>query len=119
MIDATIIRAHACAAGQTKDSGNEEALGRSCGGFSTKIHAMVDALGNPVSFSLTAGQRHDKQGIPLTKELKDTTLLADRIYDIDAFLKTLAQQNVKAVIPPKKTAKSSAPTTNISTKRAI
>ena len=105
MIDATVIRSHACAAGQSKNSADEEALGRSCGGFSTKIHAVVDALGSPVAFSLTAGQRHDKHGIPLTKDLKGTTLLADRIYDIDAFLKALAQQNVTAVIPPKKTAK--------------
>jgi transposase len=80
---------------------------------------MVDALGNPVAFSLTAGQRHDKHGIPLTKDLEDTTLLADKGYDSDAFLKKLKKQGVTAVIPPKKTAKSSAPTTNISTVSAI
>jgi transposase len=105
MIDATIIRAHACAAGQAKDSADIEALGRSCGGFSTKIHGLVDALGNPVSFSLTAGPRHDKHGIPLTKDLADTTLLADKGYDSDAFLKKLKKKGVQAVIPPKKTEK--------------
>lgn len=56
MIDSTIVRAHACAAGYKKDSQLDEALGRSRGGFSTKIHALVDALGNPLKFVLTAGQ---------------------------------------------------------------
>ena len=45
MIDATIVRSHASAAGY----GNQDAegFGRSRGGFTTKIHAEVDALGNP------------------------------------------------------------------------
>lgn len=45
MIDATIIRAHPCAAGYRKGQHDREALGRSKGGFTTKIHAVVDALG--------------------------------------------------------------------------
>ena len=36
-----------------------QALGRSRGGFSTKIHVSVDALGNPLRFILTGGQQHD------------------------------------------------------------
>lgn len=36
-----------------------QALGRSRGGFSTKVHASVDALGNPLRFILTAGQEAD------------------------------------------------------------
>jgi transposase len=105
MLDATIVRAHACSAGQAKDPADKEALGRSCGGFSTKVHAMVDALGNPVAFSLTPGQHHDQHGMPLTKNLKNTVLLADKGYDSDMFLKRLEQQGVKAVIPTKKTVK--------------
>ena len=46
MIDSTIVRAHACSAGLGKDSQEKEGLGRSKGGFTTKIHAMVDALGS-------------------------------------------------------------------------
>ena len=44
-----------------KKSGGQEAqaLGRSRGGFSTKVHIAVDALGNPLRLILTAGQRHD------------------------------------------------------------
>ncbi len=48
MIDATIVRAHACSAGYKKNSQEQEALGRSKGGFTTKIHALVDDLGNPL-----------------------------------------------------------------------
>jgi transposase len=53
MIDATIVRAHACSARYKKDSGDQECLGQSKGGFTTKIHALLDALGNPLKFILT------------------------------------------------------------------
>lgn len=59
MIDATVVRAHACASGYKKDGNESQALGRSKGGFTTKIHALVDGLGNPVKFILTEGNRHD------------------------------------------------------------
>lgn len=64
MIDATIVRAHACAAGYEKDNQKEQALGRCVGGFSSKINAMVDALGNPLKFILSAGQQHDIKAAP-------------------------------------------------------
>jgi transposase len=50
LIDSTIVRAHACAAGACGSAAEDEALGRSRGGFSTKIHALTDALGNPLKF---------------------------------------------------------------------
>ena len=59
MIDSTIIRAHPCAAGYQKDSGQAQALGRSKGEFTTKIHTVVDGLGQALKFSLTPGQSHD------------------------------------------------------------
>ena len=62
MIDSTIVRAHQHSAGAKKSSPDEEAIGRSRGGLSTKIHATVDALGNPTSFLLTPGQAHDLAG---------------------------------------------------------
>ena len=72
MIDATIVRAHACSAGYKKNSQAQECLGRRKGGFTTKIHAVVDALGNPLKFILTAGQRNDiTQGEPLIKDFKN------------------------------------------------
>jgi hypothetical protein len=53
MIDVTSIRAHACTGGYEKNTQEIHALGRSKGGFSTKIHAAVDALGNPLRFMMT------------------------------------------------------------------
>ena len=48
-----------------------EAIGRSVGGLSTKIHATVDALGNPVNFYITQGQVSDIEGAEvLIAELK-------------------------------------------------
>jgi transposase len=63
LIDSTIVRAHPCAAGARK-SEEDPALGRSRGGFSTKIHVKVDALGNPLEFLLSAGQVSDVSQAP-------------------------------------------------------
>jgi transposase len=106
MIDATIVRAHACSAGYKKDSQDQEALGRSKGGFTTKVHALVDALGNPLKFILTPGQRHDiTQADSLVQELENTMLLADKGYDSNALVEQLEGQKCIAVIPPKKNRK--------------
>jgi hypothetical protein len=40
-----------------KKAGEDQAIGRSRGGLSTKIHARVDALGNPIAFCLSAAKR--------------------------------------------------------------
>src|SRR5580658_789795 len=55
MIDSTIVRAHQHSTGSQK-AGEDQAIGRSGGGLSTKIHALVDALGNPIDFFLTGGE---------------------------------------------------------------
>ena len=58
LIDSKITRTHAYAVGAAGSNAEAEALGRSKGGFTTKIHAITDALGNPLDFILTgAGQR--------------------------------------------------------------
>lgn len=102
MIDSTIVRAHACAAGYGKDSQSKEALGRSKGGFSTKIHILTDALGNPLKFALTAGQRNDiTQAKKLCESIFDSTVMADKAYDCDDFVETLADQNCDQNIPPR------------------
>jgi transposase len=106
MIDATIVRAHACSAGYKKGRQDEEALGRSKGGFTTKIHALVDALGNPLKFILTSGQRHDiTQAESLLKNMKNTTVIADKGYDSNALIQAIEQQKSIAVIPPKQNRK--------------
>jgi transposase len=98
MIDASIIRANQCAAGYEK--GSNENLGRSCGGFSTKIHALVDALGNPVKFVLSPGNESDiTHAEELTKNLENTAVLGDKGYDSKKFVAFLEAKNCAAIIP--------------------
>ena len=105
LIDSTVVRAHPCAAGAPKEKGGQEkqALGKSVGGFSTKIHVTVDALGNPLRLLLTGGQRSDSiQAIALLEGFDFEALLADRGYDTDKILDFVAQNDAEAVIPAKK-----------------
>lgn len=71
--------------------------------MSTKIHALVDALGNPVGFCLTGGQEHDLVGADeLLPAMQADTLIADKAYDADErVLAPLAEAGKTAVIPPK------------------
>jgi len=88
-----------------KKSGGQEsqALGRSRGGFSTKIHIAVDALGNPLRLILTAGQRHDSpQASALIDGFEPQVLIADKGYDSGPLLESIITRGILAVIPPKK-----------------
>jgi transposase len=77
-------------------------MGRSRGGLTTKIHAVVDANGNPFHLKLTEGQAHDGRSADdmLDSVGKGQTLLADRAYDSDALRNTLAERGAKANIKP-------------------
>ena len=84
----------------------EQALGRSRGGFSTKIHVTVDGLGYPLRLHLTAGQRHDIiKTHDLTVDLEFDHLIADRSYGAQAFVDDLRARGIEVVIPPNKNAK--------------
>ncbi|VAX38902.1 Mobile element protein [hydrothermal vent metagenome] len=50
---------------------DDHALGRSCGGFSTKIHIVCDANGLPLHFHLTAGQTHESTVLDILLEKTD------------------------------------------------
>jgi transposase len=105
LLDSTVIRAHPCAAGAPKAQGGQEeqALGRSVGGFSTKIHVITDSLGNPLRLLLTGGQCGDApQALPLMKGFDFESILADRGYDSDEILAFIGQQDAQAIIPSKK-----------------
>lgn len=85
-----------------KNGAKAQALGRSRGGFSTKVHALTDALGYPIKFILTGGQESDiGQAENLLIGIQAGTLLADKGYDADALLDTLKEKSIDAVIPPK------------------
>lgn len=105
LLDSTVVRAHACAAGAVKNPAEpdlDEALGRSRGGFSTKIHILVDALGNPLEFILTAGQVADvTQAEALLAGQHAQYGIMDKAYDADRVLKQLELQGIIPVIPPK------------------
>jgi len=84
-------------------------MGRSRGGLTTKIHALVDADGLPIKLSLTAGQVHDsKPALELIKGISQhATLLADKAYDTDALQAFAAERSAWANIPPKSNRKQS------------
>ena len=77
-------------------------MGRSRGGLTTKIHAVVDANGNPITLKLSEGQAHDGRS---AADLLDTVqpgqiLLADRGYDSDALREKMAERGAWANIKP-------------------
>jgi len=75
--------------------------------LSTKIHAMVDALGNPVGFFLTPGQAHDLQGADaLLPQMQADKLLADKAFDADdRVIEPLRAAGKTPVIPNKSSRK--------------
>ena len=85
-----------------KNETNDEGIGRSRGGLTSKIHCTVDALGNPVKFILTGGEIHDSV---CAENLLDGTnpdyVLGDKAYDSDKILNKISEIGAVAVIPPK------------------
>ena len=77
-------------------------MGRSRGGLTTKIHALVDANGNPIAIKLTEGQAHDGRAAAdlFASVQKGQILLADRAYDSDALRQTMAERGAWANIKP-------------------
>jgi len=75
-------------------------MGRSRGGLTTKIHALVDAIGRPILLKLTEGQAHDGRSAAdmFGTVLAGQTLLADRAYDSDGLRDTLAERGAIANI---------------------
>ena len=70
--------------------------------MTTKVHAVVDALGNPVALSLTPGQAADiTQAAPLLAQLEPQAVIADKGYDADALVATLEERGITPIIPPK------------------
>jgi len=77
-------------------------MGRSRGGLTTKIHALVDADGLPIALKLTEGQAHDGRAAcdMLGSLAAGNILLADRAYDSDALRQALAQRGAWANVKP-------------------
>jgi len=101
LIDGTIVTAHQKASGARGGTENQ-AIGRSRGGLTTKILALADALGTLVRFVLLPGQRHDTVGVPpLIEGAAFGALLGDKAFDTDWLRAELDARGAAAVIPPK------------------
>ncbi len=76
----------------------EEAIGRSRGGRTSKIHALADDCGRPVAFALTPGNVADVvMAVPLLGAVaKPKRLLADKAYDADSLRRWLKQRKIRA-----------------------
>ena len=105
MIDTSMVRVHqhaACIADSASQS-----VGRSRGGLTSKLHAVVDANGLPIRLGLTPGEAHDNRlcSVLLTGLKPQTMLLADRAYDADWIRALVNEQGAWANIPPKRNRK--------------
>ena len=79
-------------------------IGVSRGGKNTKIHALVDGLGNPIRLIFTGGEVHDsKQGVPLLEgyDLAGSAVLGDKAFATAQILAYVRDHGGKVVIPPK------------------
>ena len=102
MLDSTVIRAHQHSAGQKNSTPEQEQLGRSRGGVTTKIHVAVDGLGKPTKIVLSPGQDHDVTKAPeLVHDSEADKVIADKAYDSDAFVAQIEAQGATPVIPPR------------------
>ncbi|QKV20570.1 transposase [Oricola thermophila] len=89
------------ARGERKKGGEDHALGRSRGGLSTKINAMVDHRGLPVAITLSPGQASDKAAVGdlLAAHPAPGDVVADRGYDARAILDLIAAHGGRGHIP--------------------
>ena len=90
------------------EKAENKAVGRTKGGLNTKIHAIVDGLGNPVAFLLSPGNENDStHAIELMRmiDIADSNLLADKAYGTKGILAYIKEHGATVVIPPKSNTK--------------
>jgi transposase len=102
-------RAGACLGGRGKRGQDGQALGRSRGGFSTKIHLKVDLSGLPLAFHLTEGQASDSPQfeilLDLGPDITPRAAVGDKGYDSKANRSAARERSICPVIPFKTSAK--------------
>ena len=109
MMDSTCCKAHQASAGARKTSGSQ-AIGMTRGGLNTKIHALCDALGNPLHFVLTPGQQHDSKAVPdLLEDWVADAILADKAYDSNEIVQSALEKGMEIIIPSKVNRKTQRP----------
>lgn len=119
-MDSSVVRAHKAAAGASKDgedgkrlspdeSREQQGLGTSRGGLTTKIHIIVEGQGRPVVVRISPGQQHDvRQVIPLLDDVSVVMpeaprtnfdiVIADKAYDSQAVRDELQKRDSKPVV---------------------
>lgn len=104
-IDGSIIRAHQHSTGAAGE--DNQAIGKSVGGNTTKIHMAVDAYGLPIEFDLTGGEVHDSRAAPeLIARLPFAEYtIADKGYDSEEIRDLIRDKGSLPLIPRKKNSK--------------
>jgi transposase len=104
MFDSTVVRAHVSAAG-AKGGQEGQALGRSRGGFTTKIHAKADASGDIIAFNLTGGEafdgRHFETLLDIGPDSQPRAVICDKGYASKANRDSARDRGIAPVIPYK------------------
>lgn len=103
-IDGSFVKAHQHSTGAANQE--DQAIGKSKGGNTTKIHMAVDAYGLPLEFELTGGQVHEcKIAEEFINELPPSDFkIADRGYDSAAIRTCIRRNHSTPIIPRKKNA---------------
>jgi transposase len=101
MIDTSIVRVDQHGVCITRN--RVQSMGRSRGGLTSKIHAVVDTNGLPIRLAVTPGEAHDNQlvGKLLSRLRAGSMLLADRGYDADWIRELAIRKGAWANIPSK------------------
>lgn len=104
-IDGSIIKAHQHSAGAASEE--HQAIGKSRGGNTTKIHMAVDAHGLPIDFDITGGEVHDCKVAPefIEKLPKADFTIADKGYDSEEVREAIRKKSSVPVIPRKNNSK--------------
>ena len=98
-LDSTIVCTHLQSVGAAQKG--PQAIGRSHPGLTTKIHVLVEGLGNLTQFVQLEGQVHDSsQAVTLLDDTNPQAILADKAFDPDELRRSIANLGAKAVIPP-------------------
>lgn len=103
ILDSTNIRVHQHASGAIGRNAASQAIGKNAAGWATKIHVIADALGLPLHFYITVGQRHDSyvaQGLLSRSPCQN--VLMDGAYDSKSVRDLLESKHQQAVIPFRK-----------------
>ncbi len=104
-VDGTFIKAHQHSSGAATE--HDEAIGKTVGGHTTKLHLAVDAHGLPIKFELTGGEVHDSKSAPdvLLQVSEAQFVVADKAYDSESIRMQIRAQGATPVIPRKRNSK--------------